>query len=190
MCATSEGHSESVRLRSQPNHRPSGRTRMMRQFDVSGGKGERTHDPGKCAAPPMGPAVQNAAKQHLLDERASRPTPAGSAPTGRGRGGLDRLLNALGSRPTWRRRPTARWSRSCRARSGASRRRGIPAPGTPAGGAAQPRRSPASRMAAKKAAMIASMPSRRAEPHAGITSSGMATTQTATIRPRMVGLSR
>ena len=28
MCATSDGHSESVRRRSQPNHRPSGRTRM------------------------------------------------------------------------------------------------------------------------------------------------------------------
>ena len=71
MCENSDGSSESVRRRSQPNSRPSGSTRMMcAGSQCAAAKSERAHDQRRQAAPPAGdPAIKQAAEHQLLDDR-------------------------------------------------------------------------------------------------------------------------
>ena len=105
MCATSDGSSESVRRRSQPNNRPSGSTSTTcAGSTVGGGESERAHDPGRHACPSGRPPSRRAGRGTPAPRPAAPapPAAAGSARTAPACGTTSiTCFMPCGSMPSW-----------------------------------------------------------------------------------------
>ena len=162
MCETSEGNSESVRRRSQPNSRPSGSTRMMCAGSKwAAAKASELTIQADDACPSGRPASRRAGRE--------TPAPRPAAPARRAAAGCsDELAGSrtisitcfmpcgldaeLADRDRQHHRCRAR-----RARRVASRPGGSPAPARPPGPAAPPPPAPPAGRSAKNAPRTVSM---------------------------------